>query len=218
MAKRSTRGAKKRPARAATPRDRVLDAVLAVAARDGWQRASLAAIAAEAGLKLHEVYDQFRSRGAMLAGLIARVDAASLTGADDEAREAPRDRLFAILMRRFDALKPHRAAVRAIACGTLANPPMALCGAPALLRSMSWMLEAAGVSAGGLRGRLRVKALTLLYLGVLRVFLGDESADLAKTMAALDRRLSQAAPFLGLAEFTWGRGRAKEQGVQPAGT
>ncbi len=56
---------------------------------------------------------------------------------------------------------------------------------------MAAMLEAARLSAGGLRGLLRAKALGLAYLATLRVFLRDDSPDLAATMAALDRNLSR---------------------------
>ncbi len=54
---------------------------------------------------------------------------------------------------------------------------------------MAAMLEAARLSAGGLRGLVRAKALGLAYLATMRVFLGDDSPDLAATMAALDRNL-----------------------------
>jgi hypothetical protein len=42
----------------------------------------------------------------------------------------------------------------------------------------------------------------------MREFLRDDSEDLAKTMAALDRRLSQAEPFLG--GFRWGPREEKQ--------
>jgi hypothetical protein len=77
---------------------------------------------------------------------------------------------------------------------------------------MAWMLEAAGVSTAGLRGRLRVRALAVLYLSELRVFLRDDTEDLSKTMAALDRRLRQAEPWLGLGGFRWGP-REQKQGA-----
>jgi AcrR family transcriptional regulator len=196
-----------------TPRDRILDAALAVAEREGWRKASLGAVAQNAGVPLHELYGEFRSRAAILRGLIARTDAAVLaeTPAPDPD-ESSRDRLFEVLMRRFDALKPHRAALKVIARELGSDPPAALCGAPAFLRSMGWMLEAAGISTAGLRGRFRVRALALLYLCVLREFLRDESEDLAKTMAALDRRLRQAEPWLGLGGFRWGP-REQKQGA-----
>ena len=58
-------------------------------------------------------------------------------------------------------------------------------------RSMRWMLEAADLSSGGLRGELRVNALYALYLTMLRVWLHDDSDDMARTMAVLDRRLKR---------------------------
>ncbi|HTZ76693.1 MAG TPA: helix-turn-helix domain-containing protein [Stellaceae bacterium] len=206
MAKRT----KQAKPRAATPRDRILDAALDLAGRSGWRNASLGAIAGEAGMPIGEVYGEFRSRAAIVRGLMSRTDAEVLATPTD-ADETPRDRLFDILMRRFDQLKPHRASLRSIARDLLADPPAALCSAPALLRSMAWMLEAAGVGTTGLCGRLRVRALVLLYLSVMRVFLADESEDLARTMAALDRRLRQAAPWLGLAAGPSDSGRGAEK-------
>jgi len=205
MAKRSRRSRPEgRPRSAPTPtpapslRDRVLDAALTVSAREGWAAASLAAIAAEAGLSLAELYAEFRSRPAILAGLMARTDRRVLAGPAADADEGPRERLFEILMRRFDALKPERAALQRIARGVSCDLPAALLTGPPLMRSMAWMLEAAGISTAGLRGRVRVQGLAMIYLSVMRVFLGDESDDLAKTMAALDRRLRQADQCLGM--------------------
>ena len=61
-----------------------------------------------------------------------------------------------------------------------------------LRRSLSLTLEAAGISASGLKGALRLKGLLAIYVAGLRVFANDESEDLAKTMAEVDKRLGQA--------------------------
>ena len=57
------------------------------------------------------------------------------------------------------------------------------------------MLEAAGIPSDGIAGVLRVKGLGVIYLMVFRVWLTDDSADLSRTMAALDSRLRQAEQF-----------------------
>ena len=62
----------------------------------------------------------------------------------------------------------------------------------ATLRSMKWLLEAAGVPASGLTGQLRVHGLMALWLYALRAWERDESADLSGTMAAVDRGLDRA--------------------------
>jgi AcrR family transcriptional regulator len=190
----------KRPA-AARPAAavRIVDAALALAAREGWRSISLAAIAAEAGMTVLELYAVYRSKAAILEAFHRRVDAAALAGAEGEGDERPRDRLFDVIMRRFDALSAHKAAVAAITRDAAADPLVALCGVPALLNSMGWMLEAAGVSASGWVGRARVKLLLGIYLSVFRVWLADDSTDMTRTMAALDARLRNAETWLGLA-------------------
>ena len=207
MARRARAGkARVKPAakRSGSAEDRLIDAALSLAERQGWRRTGMAQIAAEAGLPLDQAYVASRSKVALLAKFHRRIDRGALAGAG-ASDEPPRDRLFDALMRRFDALAPHRAALRAILRASLGDP-VALLGAAALVRSMGWMLEAAGISATGWRGRLRAHLLAAIYLSVFRVFLDDDSADLAKTMAALDQRLRRAESWLGLGAAAAARG------------
>jgi AcrR family transcriptional regulator len=176
---------------------RLIDAALRLATQRGWRQLGTAAIATEAGLPLDEAYAACRSKHAILAAFHRRIDRAALAGPASESDASARDRLFDILMRRFDALQPHKAALRVILRDSIGDP-LALLGAPAMLRSMAWMLEAAGLSAVGWRGALRTQVLAGLYFLVLRDFLSDESVDLAKTMAALDRRLRLAQSWLDI--------------------
>jgi len=114
---------------AATPpprpseRDRIIDAAFALIAREGWRRLSLAAVAAEAGLPILTLYRDFASKPAILCGFSRRIDETVLAspldspaagpGAADED-ERPRDRVFDLLMRRFDALQPYREALEVL--------------------------------------------------------------------------------------------------------
>jgi AcrR family transcriptional regulator len=170
--------------------DRIIDAALTLIARDGWRRLTMAAIAAEAELPILALYRTFPSKPAILRAFFRRIDetvlAAPLESGDDER---PRDRVFDLLMRRFDALQPHRAALEVLGRELPTDPPAALCAGARLLRSMAWMLEAAGISADGLRGIVAVKLTAAAYLSTARTWVRDESPDLAPTMAALDRRL-----------------------------
>ena len=63
---------------------------------------------------------------------------------------------------------------------------------------MRWALEAAGINSGGLRGTVRAKGLLAVYAAVIPVWLRDDSPDMARTMAALDRRLAQAERLAAL--------------------
>jgi AcrR family transcriptional regulator len=174
--------------------DRMVQAALALAAEVGWRDLSLVDIARRAEVPLPDAYRVAPSKGVLLLRLMCATDQTVLSGGMADPAETPRDRLFEILMRRFDAMQAHRAGTLAILRELPADPFSALLTLPQFAISLAWTLEAAGLSASGLRGVLRVKALGLVYLSALRAWVQDESADLSSTMAALDkglRRLEQ---------------------------
>src|SRR5258708_18939853 len=142
---------------------RIVDAMLALAAERRWREVALADIAARGGLSLVNVYRHCRAKAAALRAFLRRIDAAVLSGAQGEDAEAgARDRLFDVIMRRLDALAPYKKAVASILADIPADPLAALAEARPFLRSMAWMLEAAGLSAAGAAGALRVHGLALV--------------------------------------------------------
>ncbi|MDR3514620.1 MAG: helix-turn-helix domain containing protein [Azospirillaceae bacterium] len=170
---------------------RIVSAALTLAARDGWRGVTLNQIAVAAGIGLGTLYRMFPAKSAILAGLIREVDMTVLAVPTDE-EEPPRDRLFEVLMRRFDALARYRDGLRRIAREAPRDLFSVIALGPPLTRSMGWMLEAAGIDGGGIGGLLRRHALAALYVSVFRVWLDDETDDCAVTLAALDARLRQA--------------------------
>ncbi len=171
----------------------LIAAAFTLAARDGWNAVSVAAAAHEAGLPLPSARARFAGPNAILLRFGRLADQAALTGAATEG--TPRERLFDVLMRRFDALQAHRDGIRALIRALPANPPLALLLGAATNNSMGWMLEGAGISSTGLRGLLRAKGLTAVWLFTLRAWDHDNTADLSATMAALDRALARAEEF-----------------------
>jgi len=139
---------------------------------------------------------------ALAAAFMARIDAAVLAGTPGQVdpEETARDRLFDVMMRRYDALRPHRDALRALRRAGTRDPLLALALGPALRRSMGAMLEAASLSSEGLPGALRQNGLLAIHYAVSRVFDRDDTVDLSKTMAALDSRLKMAERWSQLFE------------------
>ena len=170
-----------------------IDAALDLVAEKGWTAVGLRDIAAAAGVGLAALYVVFPSKIALVSAFMAGTDAVVLEGVEPstDPDETARDRLFDVLMQRYELLKPRRAALEAIARGVLRDPVAALALRRALLRSMGAMLEAAGISADGARGAVRKNALAMVHIAVSRVWSGDESADMSKTMVALDHRLKR---------------------------
>lgn len=181
---------------------RALAAFLGLAAAEGYARVSLRGVAEAAGLEFGELYRLFPDKAALVAGFLAEIDTEVLAGVTPQSdpEETARDRLFDVVMRRYDALKPHRAAWRAIRSAVARDPLLALALAPAVHRSMAAALEAAGLASDGLAGALRRHGLLGIHIAVSRVFEQDETADLSRTMAALDGRLKATERWAQLIE------------------
>jgi ubiquinone biosynthesis protein COQ9 len=169
-----------------TPKGRILAAALACASKKSWADVTLLDIAEAADLPLIDLRGQFNTKDGIIAGLLRAVDDEVLKRAPKRAEgQEPRDVLFDILMTRFDVLAPHKAALKSI----YASGPADFALAGPFLSSMHWMLQAAGIGTDGVGGGLRVSGLAMVYASVFRVWLDDDDAGLARTMAALDRRL-----------------------------
>ncbi|HMA15555.1 MAG: TetR family transcriptional regulator [Bacteroidota bacterium] len=175
----------------------IIDTAFGLAVERGWRDLSLADIAEAADVPLTHLYALFPSKQAILNGFSDRVDAAMLAEGMDGLDTPARDRLFDVVMRRLDALQPHKEALGIILQDQLRDPLGACCGLGRLRRSMALTLEAAGVSTTGCRGILRVKGLAAIYLATLRIWLRDDSEDMARTMAYLDGQLARVDALIG---------------------
>lgn len=179
----------------------VADAMLTLVAAHGWRQVTLPDIAAEAGIDPGRMRLLYNGKVDILIRHIRHIDGEVLgRQVDFAADESVRDRLFDLLMRRLDALAPHKAGLQSC-FEALTRDPFALpCLAPRSLTALGWYLDAAGASANGPAGSLRIAAMGVLWLGILRVWFGDDSADAAKTMAALDKGLARAEQMAGVFE------------------
>ncbi len=188
---------------------RLIDAMLELVAREGWRGVTLPAIAEAAGAKLSELYPAWRSRMAVLAAFMRRIDREVVeTDFTFAPEDTARDRLFEVLMRRFDALQPHREAVQRIRTDTMRDPAASAAMMCQLGCSMAWMLEAAGLSSDGVAGKIKVAGLTGLWLRCMAVWIEDDSKDMSRTMAELDRGLKRADRW---AEIVFCRRRTGEE-------
>lgn len=170
-----------------TLRGRIIAAAMKLAGERPWKDVTLLDIAEATGVTLVDLKQEFSSKSGILAAFTRLVDDEVLRRAPKrDTTTSPRDAVFEILMTRFDVLAPYKQALRSVA-GDLSSPdPAFVC---TFLASQHWMLQAAGIDTGGVTGRMKVGGLAGVYASVLRTWLKDDDPGLARTMAALDRRL-----------------------------
>jgi len=184
-----------------TPRDRIIDALLGLAAEKPYGEIGLAEIAERAEVSLAAFRDLFPSKGAILGAFSKRIDHAVLEGTTDELAEEPvRERVLDIMMRRFDALKAYRDGLRSIARGLRGDPISMAAMNQVAVNSQRFMLEAAGVDTADALGPLKLQGAVAVFARAFETFLDDDEEDLARTMARLDKELDRGERLLRIAD------------------
>ncbi len=180
-------------------REKIVDALMSLAAEKPWEEISLADLADRAGVTLAQFRDLFPSKGAVLGGFSRRVDRQVLEGGAS-AGESAKDRLFDVLMRRFDAMTPYKESLKNINDWAM-REPLALAELNKLaVNSLRFMVEAAGLSSEQPLGALKLQGLALAWVHVFHVWLADDSEDKSKTMAALDHELARGESLVERAD------------------
>lgn len=172
--------------------NQLLDAAIYLAGVHGWASLTMADIAHQARVPLADARMTYNDKTTLLVAFTKRVDREVLSAIETDDDAPVRDRIFEVLMKRFDALQAHRPSILAILGDLPRDPLLAAALLPHVIISMRWMLEAAGVSTNGPAGPLRVQGLAIIYLSALRSWIEDKSADLSTTMVALDKSLEKA--------------------------
>ena len=184
------RKGKAAPRTRAASGDAAIAAAMGLFAERGWQDTSLASIAETAGMSFPDLHALFPSKTAVLRAFLSGVDRTVLATAPEDGASV-REALFELMMRRFDALQPHRAAMQCLARDLPRDPAAAACVAMRVCSSIGAIAERAGVATTGPLGAMRIKALVGLHAWVVRAWLADDSADMARTMKALDKGLER---------------------------
>ena len=172
-----------------TPKGRIVEAAMRLAATKTWGEVTMAEIAQGAGIGLADLAKEFYGKMAIVGGFQKLVDeevlkrARLVFGKDENAR----DRVFDVVMTRFDVLNPYKVALRSIIAEGGMPPLPGTLGK--MMRSQHWMLVAAGIPADGPAGRVREAGLLSVYARAFHEWLDDDDPGHAKTMAVLDRRL-----------------------------
>ena len=181
-------------------KEQAIQVAFDLALKHGWGGVTLNDIARVCKCSLADLHDIFEDRNDILAAYGRQVDRKVMERLSIDITSPERDRLFDVLMDRFDVLNEDRNALVSILNSFRTDPKQVAITLPHLGRSMVWMLEAAGIEANGPKGAMTALGLTGVYLYTLRAWKDDKSPDMGKTMAALDKALGQAesaVQFLG---------------------
>lgn len=165
----------------------------------GWFALTLPEIAKATGVSLSQLLETYGDKSEILTQFGKKLDL-QLAHTAVSSEEPLKDKLFDVVMQRFDALSPYRSGLIRLIEDIQSHPISTvvlcietLCG---FTRSMALIFEMAGMSTTNPRGVIAVAGLKIVYLSTLRTWKHDDSADLSATMATLDRGLARLVSIL----------------------
>jgi len=177
------------------PTDEIVDSALTLIAERGWRGVDTGTVLEASGASPAAFHTRFDDLYGVLEAAARRVmTEMQAVEADFEDEEDYRDRLFALIMAAFDAATPWRKTIEALLRAAPFDPLLSATAARSLQRMATLALEtAAGQTPRGRGFSLRAAVLAPTVLAPAgRVWLRDDSADLSRTMAALDKALGRA--------------------------
>ena len=162
---------------------------------DGWSMATLALAAADCGQDEAVLATHF-PRGASdaiaLYAAMADRDMVAAFAALDDAPTKTHLKIRALILCRLTLAMPHKETVSKT-LSYLAQPQHAAMASKLLYHTSDAMWRAAGDDATDFSFYSKRATLAGVYSATLLAFLADDSADMAKTEAFLDRRLADIA-------------------------
>jgi ubiquinone biosynthesis protein COQ9 len=180
-----------------TTKGRIVAALLRLAAERPWKDVSMLDIAQASGMSLGDLRKEFQRKSEMLSSFGHMVDAEVLRKAPSRpSAQGPRDAVFEVVMSRFDALLPFRAALKSASEGGALDGSLV----KSLMRSQTAMLQASGIDTEGPRGAMRVAGLAGVFTRTFHTWLDDTDPGMARTMAALDRQLRSGERTLSMVD------------------
>nr|WP_321509623.1 hypothetical protein [uncultured Hyphomonas sp.] len=165
-------------------------AALRLAEDTPWGDITLSAIAEETGLPLSEFYGVTRDD---LANAFDAYFDRAMSAEGPPGGDSPRERLFDVIMLRFEAMEDHRAGAMALMRDRERTPRLLLRLPSHRAASAHWALASAGLDddSGAPLG-LKVAAIAFVIAQTERAWRKDKNGDFALTMAALDKALRAA--------------------------
>jgi hypothetical protein len=154
-------------------------------------------VAEQAGIPLPDLAGRINERDQLLTILMRRNDHQMISASGPfMAEDTAKDRLFDVIMARIDLLQANRGAYLRLFNGLRRDPLSALSQLHPLKVSLNWILQSAKIQSGRLGGHLQRLALGRVYLQTIHAWRADDSGDLGKTMAELDRLLAKSMRFI----------------------
>ncbi len=182
-------------------KDSITEAGLACASNRSWLYISLGDIAQKADIDLATLRCVIDDKFDVIKLIHNRLDRLMLSDIAEAKNTSDmsqlKDRMFDIIMARFDAMNDNRAAYLSLLEGVKQDPTTWARVTCLGRETIRWVLSAAGYDASRpMRFKIAITLLSVVYLNAVRTWQSDESSDLSATMASLDKGFDKVMSYI----------------------
>ena len=172
----------------------ILDKIFSNIARDGWTKFSLLQFSKNQKISIQDLKSLFRNKDHVLERFSKMIDHKVESNIDIEEMKSTsnKDSLFELIMLRLEAMQTYKVALRNILSSAKEQPIILKKLSKNIINSLDFYLELSSYYDDTPVDFLKKNAIFFIYSLTFRVWLNDESDDLSKTMAELDKFLSMA--------------------------
>tara|TARA_B100000035_G_C20964516_1_gene538119 strand:- start:482 stop:1066 length:585 start_codon:yes stop_codon:yes gene_type:complete len=172
----------------------ILDKAFSVIAKEGWIDFSLLRFSKTQKISMKNLKTFFRNKDEILERFTKMIDYKVESNFDFEEMKgtSKKDNLFELIMLRLEAMQPYKVALRNILSSAKERPVILKKLSKNIINSLDFYLEVSSYYDDTFVDFLKKNAIFFIYSLTFRVWLNDESDDLSKTMAELDKFLSMA--------------------------
>ena len=172
----------------------ILDKIFTNIAKDGWTKFSLLQFSKTQKISIKDLKIFFRNKDHILERFSKMIDFKVESNIDIEEMKntSKKDNLFELIMLRLEVMQTYKVALRNILSSAKEQPIILKKLSKNIINSLDYYLELSLYYDDTPVDFLKKNAIFIVYSLTFRVWLNDESDDLSKTMAELDKFLSMA--------------------------
>lgn len=162
--------------------------------KKGWSYFSLKSLAKENKSDLESIKIFFKNKSQFLESFSEMIDNKVLANIDKDEfnKNSIKDNLFELIMLRFENLNHYKTGLKILLSDLKKSPVELKKIMKKVFDSMDLFLEIANVKNNYLMDFIKVNIIFIIYSYVFKVWLDDQSSEMSKTMAELDKWLSKA--------------------------
>ena len=157
-----------------------------------WKSISIDNICKNLKISKKKIPKNIKSKNDLLKNINQYFDDCMMVEIKSLEKSSSRDMIFEIFMLRFDLLTNYRISVLKIFTIFKKNPNKFIILLPSFITSIEKIAKASNIKTANIIGRMKIKALLIIYFATFLTWAKDNNPSLDKTMTTLDNYLQRA--------------------------